>query len=115
MMVLIAVADEKLVQQVFLGPDVRGGAEARTRSHREVQRPDPAAMECLERDLEECIIYLRFPEAHHRRIRTTNRIECLNGESSKHWRGIPMTATTLRRLQSLRAAIAIPRKEEEIA
>jgi transposase-like protein len=99
-------------------------------------------MECLERDLEECITYLRFPEDHHRRIRTTNRIERLNGESrqrtkviprfpteraclsllyasmiaaSKHWRGIPMTATTLRQLQSLRAAIAAPRKEEEIA
>ena len=43
----------------------------------------PAAMDCLERDLEECITYLRFPEAHHRRIRTTNRIERLNGEGRR--------------------------------
>jgi transposase-like protein len=99
-------------------------------------------MECLERDLEECITYLRFPEDHHRRLRTTNRIERLNGETrrrtkviprfptersclsllyaslitaSKHWRGIPMSAANLRQLQALRAAIAVPAKEEEVA
>jgi transposase-like protein len=90
-------------------------------------------MECLERDLEECVIYLRFPEPHHQRIRTTNRLERLNGESrrrttviprfptersclsllyaslitaSKHWRGIPMTVVTLRQLAQLRAETA---------
>jgi transposase-like protein len=102
----------------------------------------PAAMECLERDLEECITYLRFPEAHHQRIRTTNRLERLNGESrrrpkviprfptersclsllyatlitaSKHWRGIPMTVSHVKQLQQLRAAIAAPTKEEAVA
>ena len=99
-----------------------------------------AAMECLERDLEECVTHLRFPEAHHQRIRTTNRLERLNGESrrrtkviprfpterscltllyaslltaSKHWRGIPMTALSLRQLQQLRSAMTPARKEEE--
>ncbi|HKA01422.1 MAG TPA: transposase, partial [Candidatus Solibacter sp.] len=93
----------------------------------------PAAMECVERDLEECVTYLRFPEVHHQRIRTTNRLERLNGESrrrtkviprfptersclsllyaslmtaSKHWRGIPMTAATLRQLAQLREEAA---------
>jgi putative transposase len=102
----------------------------------------PAAMECLERDLEECITYLRFPEAHHRRIRTTNRLERLNGESrrrtkviprfpterscltllyaslmaaSKLWRGIPMTAATLRQLAQLRAETTPLTKEEAVA
>src|SRR5205809_8132443 len=96
-------------------------------------------MECLERDLEECITYLRFPEAHHTRIRTTNRLERLNGESrrrtkviprfpnerscltllyaslrtaSKHWRGIPMTASALRQLQELRSTMTPTRKAE---
>ena len=32
-------------------------------------------MKCLERDLEECIAYLRFPAAPHRRIRLTNRMD----------------------------------------
>ena len=99
-------------------------------------------MECLERDLEECIAYLRFPEEHHHRIRTTNRLERLNGESrrrtkviprfptersclsllyaslisaSKHWRGIPMTVAHMKQLQQLRAAIAVPAKENAVA
>jgi putative transposase len=102
----------------------------------------PAAIECLERDLEECVTYLRFPEAHHQRIRTTNRLERLNGESrrrtkviprfptersclsllyaslitaSKHWRGIPMTVSHVKQLQQLRASIAAPTKEEAVA
>ena len=102
----------------------------------------PAAMECLERDLEECVTYLRFPEAHHQRIRTTNRLERLNGESrrrtkviprfptersclsllyaslitaSKHWRGIPMTVSHVKQLHQLRAAIAAQTKEEAVA
>jgi transposase-like protein len=133
---------KKLVQQVFLAPTY---AKARQRGRDLIAKFKdryPAAMECLERDIEECITYLRFPEAHHRRIRTTNRIERLNGESrrrtkviprfptersclsllyaslitaSKHWRGISMSATMLRQLQLLRAAIAAPRKEEEVA
>jgi transposase-like protein len=100
-----------------------------------------AAMECLDRDLEECVTYLRFPPAHHQRIRTTNRLERLNGESrrgtkvfprfptersclallyaslitaSRHWRGIPMTAVMLRQLAQLRAE-AEPAAKEAVA
>jgi putative transposase len=99
-----------------------------------------AAMECLERDLEECVTHLRFPADHHQRIRTTNRLERLNGESrrrtkviprfpterscltllyaslrtaSSHWRGIPMTASTLRQLHQLRSTMTPARKEEQ--
>lgn len=98
-----------------------------------------AAMECLERDLEECVTYLRFPE-DHQRIRTTNRFERLNGESrrrtkviprfpterscltllyaslrtaSARWRGVSMTASALRQLQRRRATLTPLRKENE--
>jgi len=98
-------------------------------------------MECLERDLEKSVTYLRFSEAHHQRIRTTNRLERLNGESrrrtkaipriptdrsclsllyaslitaSKHWRGIPMAAVTLRRLAQLRTEAA-PAPKQAVA
>ena len=37
--------------------------------------------------------YLRFPEAHHRRIRTTNRLERLNGESRRRTNVIPRFPT----------------------
>jgi len=139
---LMQATMKKLVQQVFLAPTY---AKARQRGRDLIAKFKdryPAAMECLERDLEESITYLRFPEAHHRRLRTTNRIERLNGETrrrtkviprfptersclsllyatlitaSKHWRGIPMTAATLRQLQSMRTAITVPVKEEEVA
>jgi len=112
-----------LVQQVFLAPTYAAALKRGRDLIAKFKDRYPAAMECLERDLEECVSYLRFPEAHHRRIRTTNRLERLNGEgrrrtkviprfpterscltllyaslvaASKLWRGIPMTAATLR-------------------
>jgi transposase-like protein len=139
---LMQAAMKKLVQQVFLAPTY---AKAHQRGRDLIAKFTdryPAAIECLERDLEECITYLRFPEAHHRRIRTTNRIERLNGEgrrrtkviprfptersclsllyasliaASKHWRGIPMTVNITRELQQLRTATAAPTKAEAVA
>jgi transposase-like protein len=76
------------------------------------------------------VTYLRFPAAHHRRIRTTNRLERLTGEgrrrtkviprfpterscltllfaslmtASQRWRGVPITPAILRQLETLRA------------
>ena len=131
-----------LLQQVFLAPTYAAALKRGRDLISKFKDRYPAALECLERDLEECVTYLRFPEAHHIRIRTTNRLERLNGESrrrtkviprfpterscltllyasliaaSKHWRGIPMTAAILRQLQQLRASVAAPTKEEAVA
>lgn len=131
-----------LVHQVFGAPTYAAALKRGRDLIAKVKDRYPAAMECLERDLEECITYLRFPEAHHQRIRTTNRLERLNGESrrrtkviprfptersclsllyaslitaSKHWRGIPMTVSHVKQLHQLRAAIAAPTKEEAVA
>jgi transposase-like protein len=139
---LMKATMKKLVQQVFLAPSYAAALKRGRDLIAKFKDRYPAAMECLERDLEECVTYLRFPEAHHLRIRTTNRLERLNGEgrrrtkviprfptersclsllyasliaASKHWRGIPMTATTLRQLEQLRAAIAAPTKKEAVA
>jgi putative transposase len=131
-----------LVHQVFLAPTFATAVKRGRDLIAKFKDRYPAAMECLERDLEECVTYLRFPEVHHRRIRTTNRLERLNGEgrrrtkviprfpterscltllyaslvaASKRWRGIPMTAATLRQLAQLRTATAPPVKEEAVA
>ena len=131
-----------LVQQVFGAPTYAAALKRGRDLIAKFKDRYPAAMECVERDLEECVTYLRFPEAHHQRIRTTNRLERLNGESrrrtkviprfpteraclsllyaslitaSKHWRGIPMTVSDVKQLQQLRAAIAAPTKEEAVA
>jgi transposase-like protein len=114
-----------LLQQVFLAP-VRGRY--------------PSAMECLERDLDECVTYLLFPGEHRKRIRTTNLLERTFGESrrrtkviprfpgeracltllfatlitaSARWRGVRMTPKILRALDALRSDEA--RQKEQSA
>ena len=97
-----------------------------------------AAMECLEKDLEECVTYLRFPAEHAVRIRTTNRLERLQGEgrrrtkviprfpsersclallyatlitASAKWRGVQMTPALLRKLDALRNETMVDRNQ----
>jgi len=43
----------------------------------------PTAVECLQRDLEACLTFYAFPQAHWKTIRTTNVIERLFGEVKK--------------------------------
>src|SRR5205814_8791140 len=78
-----------LIQQVFYAPTHAAALKRGRDLIAKFKERYPAAMECLERDLEECIAYLRFPEEHHHRIRTTNRLERLNGESRRRRKGIP--------------------------
>ncbi len=131
---------KRLIQQVFLAPNY---AVALKRGRALIARfrdRYPAAMECLERDLEECMTYLRFPAAHHRRIRTTNRLERLNGEgrrrtkviprfpterscltllyaslvtASKRWHGVQMNPAVMKQLLQLRAEIATSSPAQE--
>src|SRR5262249_7641030 len=132
------------------GPDHTGlpggvihhGGEARARSHREIQRPLSRGDGMLGARPRGVSHLSALPEAHHRRIRTTNRLERLNGESrrrtkviprfpterscltlhyaslmaaSQLWRGIPMTAAMLRQLAQLRAETTPTTKEEAVA
>jgi len=99
----------------------------------------PSAMECLEKDLEECLTYLKFPKAHGKRIRTTNLLERTFGEgrrrtkvvpfffkeraglnlvfaslltASKKWRGLHMTPAIQLELKQLREKLyGLPPKE----
>ncbi len=132
---------KRLVQQFFLAPSY---AVALKRGRALIARfrdRYSAAMECLERDLEECVTYLRFPVAHHRRIRTTNRLERLTGEgrrrtkviprsptersclallyaslvtASKRWCGVKMTPAAMKQLQHLQAEIATSAHAQEV-
>ena len=72
-----------LIEQVFLPPSYAGALKRGRALIARFRNRYSAAMECLERDLEECVTYLRFPAAHHRRIRTTNRLERLMGEGRR--------------------------------
>ena len=78
-----------LVQQVFYaqsyGEDLRLGRELIARFGDRY----PSAMECLGEDLEECLTYLRFPEAHWKAIRTTNLLERMFEEGRRRTKVTP--------------------------
>ena len=133
---------KRLVQQVFLASSHAQALKRGRALIAQFRDRYPAAMECLERDLEECVTYLRFPSVHHVRIRTTNRLERLNGEgrrrtkviprfptersclallfasmvtASKRWRGVKMTPPAIKQLQLLRAETAITSGQKAVA
>ena len=125
----MAVAMKPLVPQVFRAPSYDAALKRGRALIAQFKGRYTAAMQCLEKDLEECVTYLRFPAEHHKRIRTTNRLERLQGEgrrrtkviprfptersclallyatlvtASAKWRGVRMTPAILRRLDALR-------------
>jgi putative transposase len=131
-----------LLQQVFLAPDHATGLRRGRALLARFGARYPSAMECFEKDLDECLTYLLFPQEHQKRLRTTNLLERTFEESrrrtkiiprfpgerscltlmyatlitaSRTWRGIPMTAKILRALDKLRAVTPAPGKELAVA
>ena len=127
-----------LLQQVFLAPDHATGLRRGRALIARFRSRYPSAMECLDKDLDECLTYLLFPKEHQRRLRTTNLLERTFEESrrrttvlprfpgerscltlmyatlitaSQTWRGIPVTAKILRALDRLRAVTPAIGKE----
>jgi len=86
---LAATQLKPLIQQVFLAPDhptaLRRGRALIARFRDRY----PSAMECLEKDLEECLTYLLFPLEHRKRLRTTNLLERTFEESRRRTKVIP--------------------------
>jgi transposase-like protein len=131
-----------LLQQVFLAPSYAKALERGRALIARFRQRYPSAMECLEKDLEECLTYLLFPQEHQKRIRTTNLLERTFGESrrrtkviprfpgerscltlvyatlvtaSRTWRGIVVTPKILRALDKLRATTPATGKELAVA
>ena len=131
-----------LLQQVFRAPDHATGLRRGRALLARFRSRYPSAMECLEKDLEECLTYLLFPQEHQKRLRTTNLLERTFAESrrrakviprfpgerncltllyatlitaSRTWRGIVMTPRILRALDTLRAAPPAAGKDLAVA
>jgi transposase-like protein len=49
----------------------------------------PSAMKCLGDELEACLQVLKLPKVHHRRLRTSNRLERTFGEKKRRTKVIP--------------------------
>jgi len=124
-----------LLQQVFLAPSYTKGLERGRALIARFRARYTSAMECLEKDLEECLTYLLFPPEHRKRLRTTNLLERTFGESRRRtkviprfptersclalvfaslitaaekWRGIRVTPRILRQLDALRSEKSLP-------
>lgn len=65
----------------------------------------PSAMECLNKDLEESLICLKFPEAHRVRIRSTNLLERLFGEGRRRIKVIPRFPTEISGMKMVYAVL----------
>lgn len=118
-----------LIRQVFLAPDYATGLRRGRALIARFRARYPSAMECLEKDLEECLTSLLFPVEHRKRVRTTNLLERTFEESrrrtkviprfqhekaclalifatlitaAERWRGVRMTPKILRALDALR-------------
>ena len=80
---------KKLIYKAFTARSYKDGmARART-IIAEYKESFPAAMKCLEQDLEETLKALKFPLVHRVRIRTTNLLERLFGEGRRRTKIIP--------------------------
>lgn len=80
---------KKLIQKAFTTQSYKSGLEQAEAVVAMYRDQFPEAMKCLATGLEECLTALRFPEAHRKRIRTTNLLERLFGEGQRRAKVIP--------------------------
>ena len=73
-------AMKQLLQRVFTAKDYATGMKLGEDLVRQFQDRYPSAMEALKKALPYVLTCLKFPEAHRKRIRTTNVLERLFGE-----------------------------------
>lgn len=103
------------------------------------QRDYPSAMNSFQEDWEACLAYMRCPQIHHKRIRTTNLLErsflehrrrtkviprfftersCLKlvfatlWQASQRWQGVRMSEFELHQLDLVRQELGLPQKSE---
>jgi len=123
---------KRLIHQVFHAASYDEGLRRGRALIARFKARYPSAMACFEEDLEACLVHLKFPTAHHIRLRTTNLLERTFGEgrrrtkvigrfpteaaclqllyatlitASQTWRGVQMTPAILRQLDALRRTL----------
>ncbi len=99
---------KELVHHVLPQKDAQSYEEGLRLGHELIARfrdRHPSAIECLEEDLEECLTYLKFPQAHWRAIRTSNLLERTFGEGRRRTKVIPRFPTESSALRLLYATL----------
>ena len=90
---------------VLYAPTLAQAQEALVLFKRAYAKRFPSAVECLQRDLEACWTYYRFPLRHWRRIRTTNVLERSFREVRRRVRQIGRFQDELRALAMVHALL----------
>jgi putative transposase len=80
---------KKLIHKAFTAKTYQDGLAQTRALIAQYQERFPAAMKCLEQDLEECLTALKLPVTHRRQTRTTNLLERLFGEGKRRSKVIP--------------------------
>ena len=96
---------KKLIQRAFTARNYKEGLEQGRAIIEQHRQSFPAAMKCLERDLEETLTALKFPLVHRRWIRTTNLLERLFGEGRRRTKVIPRFTSEASGLSLIFAAL----------
>ena len=133
---------KRLVRRVFTAGSFEEGMRRGKSLIARFRGRFPAAMEALEKDLEESLAHLKCPREHHRYLRTTNLLERLIGEgrrrakviprfpgeqaclkllyatlveASRTWRGFPMTPKIAREMDRLKGELFSEKKLAQTA
>ena len=80
---------KKLIYKAFTAQTYKEGLAQARAIIAQFRERFPAAMKCLEQDLDECLTALKLPQAHRRQTRTTNLLERLFGEGKRRSKVIP--------------------------
>jgi len=80
---------KSLIKQVYYASNYEEGLRLGHELIARFRDRYPSAMECLEEDLEECLTYLKFPQAHWKAIRTSNLLERTFEEGRRRIKVIP--------------------------
>jgi transposase-like protein len=127
-----------MVQAAYYAPNQAIAEQVAADVLRRFQKEYPSAMRSFQEDWPACIAYLRCPQTHHKRIRTTNLIErsfveerrrtkviprffteesCLKlafatlWQASQRWQGVTMTEFEIEQLALLRQELGIEDRE----
>jgi transposase-like protein len=98
---------KSLVKQVYYASSYEEGLKLGHELIARLRGRYPSAMECLEDDLEECLTYLKFPQAHWKAIRTSNLLERTLEEGRRRIKVIPRFPTESSALRLLYATLII--------
>lgn len=96
---------KSLIHKAFRAKTYQDGIRITKDKSAKLKTDSLVATECLEKDLEETLTCLKFPEVHRSRIRTTNLLERFFGEGKRRTKVIGRFPTEISCLKLVYAVL----------